>query len=224
MEYRVDEAHLAIVGLDVASDLAVSSAVLLLAILAVLAGAARVHHAADTDVLPDLELGDVLPNAANDTGNLMAGDHGERDLAPFLDSPLAIRPKDRGTRRTHPADGVDVAVADARVLDVDDHVVIIGRATLDRERLQGLLGAGDTVRLNSGGHFAFVKGRGRVYVGCGKCRKVRNLLAVDAPYILTRLGAHFPLTEPPRTCRRAPHRMTDRGRLDTYRSTFRMAG
>jgi hypothetical protein len=39
--------------------------------------------------------------------------------------------------------GVDVAVADAREGDVDEHVVVAQIATLDRDRLEGCAGGGD---------------------------------------------------------------------------------
>ena len=68
----------------------------------------------------------------------------------FVVSILALH--ERGQGRAYPAQGVDVAVTDTRVLDVDDYVVIVRRATLDEERLQLLVGASDAVRLDSGGH------------------------------------------------------------------------
>ena len=88
------------VGADVALE-----AVLLLALLAVHALAAGVHHAADADAVADRVLGDLGANLGDDAGDFVAGD--QRVL---LGAPVT-------------ADGVDVGVADAGELDVDQDIV-----------------------------------------------------------------------------------------------------
>jgi hypothetical protein len=88
------------VGADVALE-----AVLFLAGDAVLALAARVHHAADADAVADLVLGDVRADLGDVADDLVADDLRVLDGAPLT------------------ADGVDVRVADAGVGDVDRDVV-----------------------------------------------------------------------------------------------------
>ena len=83
-ESKLRDADLAVVRSDIARELVVAEAVRLLAVLAILAGATGVDEGAHADILADLELGDVLPNAANDAGDLVANDHGEWDFAPVL--------------------------------------------------------------------------------------------------------------------------------------------
>ena len=72
------------------------------------------------------------PTSDDDAGDLVAGHHREDRLAPAL------------------ADLVDVGVADAGELDVDQHVVLADRAALDGGALQRSLGGGRGVRGNSG--------------------------------------------------------------------------
>ena len=83
-ENKLRDTDLAVVRSDIARELVVPEAVRLLAILAVLASAAGVDEGAHADILADLKLGDILADAANDAGDLMANDHGEWDLAPVL--------------------------------------------------------------------------------------------------------------------------------------------
>ena len=96
------------VGAGVAGE-----AVLLLALQAVDALAAGVDHAADADAVADGVLGDFRADLGDDAGDLVAGD--QRVL---LRAPVA-------------ADGVDVGVADAGVLDLDQDVVRANVAALD---------------------------------------------------------------------------------------------
>ena len=90
----------AVVGRDVALQ-----AELLFAGEAVLAFAAGIDEASDPDAIPDGVLGDVLPDLADDAGDLVAGHHREDRGTPFF------------------ARLMDVGVADAGVGDVDQHVV-----------------------------------------------------------------------------------------------------
>ncbi len=88
------------VGADVSFE-----AVLLLAVAAVDALAAGVHHAADAYAVADSVLGDVRTHLCDDSGDLVA-----RGQRVGLCAPV-------------PADGVDVRVADAGELDLDEHIV-----------------------------------------------------------------------------------------------------
>ena len=115
--------RLAVVALAVVGHDGALGAELLLAVLAELALAARVDHAADADAVADLVLRDAVTDGRDDTGDLVAGDHGEDGAAPLL------------------ADLVDVAVADAGELDVDEDVVVTQVAVLDGPGLEGGSGA-----------------------------------------------------------------------------------
>ena len=110
---------LRVVGADVALE-----AVLLLVGEALLAGPAGVHEAAHTHAVADLPVGDVAADGGDGAGDLVPDGEGEVRLAPLV------------------ADGVDVAVADAGGLDVDDHVVRTGVAALDRGDAERLVRAG----------------------------------------------------------------------------------
>ena len=107
-------------------------AVLLLALQAVGALAAGVDHAADADAVADGVLGHAGADLGDDAGDLVAGD--QRVL---LRAPVA-------------ADGVDVGVADAGELDLDQDVVRADVAAFD--------GGGDEV-LGSGRRCVSVDGR-----------------------------------------------------------------
>ena len=96
------------VGAGVAGE-----AVLLLAGLAVDALAAGVDHAADADPVADGVLGHVGADLGDDAGDLVAGNQ-----RVGLRAPVA-------------ADSVDVGVADAGVLDLDQDVVRADVAALD---------------------------------------------------------------------------------------------
>src|SRR5690606_30578712 len=107
-------------------------AVLLLAAQAVLALAAEVDEAADADPVADRVPGDAGADLGDYAGDLVSGDHGEDRLARAL------------------LDLVDVGVADARVLDVDQDVELADRAALDGGALQRGLGRGRGVSGDSG--------------------------------------------------------------------------
>ncbi|MNV69233.1 hypothetical protein D3C71_1621350 [compost metagenome] len=77
---------------------------------------AAVYEATDADMVADLELRDLGADGLDDTGDLMAWNDRIDRVLPFV------------------ADGVDVGMADAGELDVDDHVVIIRFAALEGER------------------------------------------------------------------------------------------
>ena len=96
------------VGAGVGGDHALE-AVLLVAVAAVGALAAGVDHAADADAVADPVAGDVGADLGDDADDLVAGDDGEG-----LRAPVAV-------------DGVDVGVADAGVLDLDQDVVRVRR-------------------------------------------------------------------------------------------------
>ena len=118
------------VGAGVRGDHAVG-AVLLVAVAAVGALAARVDHAADADAVADLVRGDVGAGFGDDADDLVAGYDGEG-----LGSPVAV-------------DGVDVGVADAGVLDRDEDVVGSDLATLDGGGGQRLAGGGCCVGVDA---------------------------------------------------------------------------
>jgi hypothetical protein len=100
------------VGAGVSGDHA-GQAVLLVAVAAVGAFPAGVHHAADPDPVPDLMAGDLGADLGDDSDDLMSRHDGER-----LRTPVAV-------------DGVDVGVADAGVLDLDEYVVGADVAAFD---------------------------------------------------------------------------------------------
>ncbi|MGX1118415.1 hypothetical protein RKD37_003778 [Streptomyces ambofaciens] len=127
----------AVGGLAVLADAVVrhhvaARAVLLPAGLAVPALAAGVDHAADAHPVADGELGDAGADLGDDARDLVAGDHREDGLAPAL------------------TDLVDVGVADAGELDVDQDVMFTHLAPLDGGALQRRLGGGCCVRGDSG--------------------------------------------------------------------------
>ena len=105
---------------------------------------ARVHHAADADPVADLVPGDVGADLGNDPDDLVAGYDGEG-----LRSPVAV-------------DGVDVGVADAGVLDLDEDVVGSDVTPLDDGGGQRLAGGGCGVGVD-----AHVKGAPCVVAGGG---------------------------------------------------------
>src|SRR5690606_6697730 len=73
-------------------------------------------------------------HGGDDAGDFVADGEGEVRLAPLV------------------ADGVDVAVADAGGLDVDDDVVGARVAALDRRDAEGLIGPGLLQGLHGEGH------------------------------------------------------------------------
>jgi hypothetical protein len=114
---RVPAARHGAVAVDGAVRLGVAGqAVLLLALLAVHALAARVDHAADADAVADRMLRDRSADFAHDAGDLVARDGRVRDFAPLA------------------AAVVDVGMADAAELDLDQDVAWTDCASLDRQR------------------------------------------------------------------------------------------
>src|SRR5581483_8183988 len=97
-------------------------AVLLVAVATVGALAAGVDHAADADAVTHLVRGHPCPDLGYDADDLVAWDDGKRLRAPVT------------------ADGVDVGVADACVLDLDEDVVGADVPALDGGGYQGLTG------------------------------------------------------------------------------------
>ena len=95
-----------------------SLAVLLGTLLALITVAARVDEAADTSVVTNLELGDVLADGDDHTGDLVSRDHREDSGAPLL------------------AGLMDVGVADASVGSLNVHIVVTNVAALDRVGLE----------------------------------------------------------------------------------------
>lgn len=95
-----------------------SLAVLLGTLLALVTVAAGVNEAADTSVVTDLELGDVLSDSDDDTGDLVSRDHREDSGTPLL------------------AGLMDVGVADASVGSLNVHIVVTNVAALDRVGLE----------------------------------------------------------------------------------------
>src|SRR6202012_5159453 len=93
------------VPVDGAVGLDAVRAELLEAGLAQIALAARVDQAADADPVADRVPGDGRANPTDHAGDLVSGRERVRGAAPLA------------------AHGVDVGVADAAVLDVDEHVV-----------------------------------------------------------------------------------------------------
>src|SRR5665647_2061052 len=112
-------------GADVALDTE-----LLLTGLAVAALAAGVDHATDADPVADRVLGDLFADLRDDAGDLVAGHQGVGDRTPFT------------------AGGVDVGVADAGVLDLDEDVVRADVAPLDGRRGQRSCRGGGGVGVN----------------------------------------------------------------------------
>ena len=105
-------------------------AVLLLALLAVDALAAGVDHAADADAVADGVLGDGRADLGDDAGDFVA-----RRQRVLLRAPVA-------------ADGVDVRVADAGELDVDQDVVRANVPALDGGGNEGFRRGGGGVSVN----------------------------------------------------------------------------
>ena len=93
-------------------------AVLLLTGEAGFAFTAGVDEAADTDAVADLVLGDLGADLGDDSGDLVAGNDGVGRAAPLV------------------ACGVDVGVADARELDLDEDVLRTELAPLDGDLLE----------------------------------------------------------------------------------------
>lgn len=81
--------------------------------LAVVAAAAGVNEATNTGWVANLEVGDILTDGNNLTGDLVTWNHWEDGWAPLL------------------AGLMDVGVADASPLDLDVHIVVTNSATLD---------------------------------------------------------------------------------------------
>lgn len=95
-------------------------AVVLLAILAVIAVAARVNEAANTSVITDLKLGHIFADSNNNSGNFVARNHREQSRAPLF------------------ASLVNVGVADTSIGNFDVHIVVTNCATLDGVRYERL--------------------------------------------------------------------------------------
>ena len=109
--------------------------------------AARIHHAAHTDQIARLEAGDILADAAHAADDLVARHDGVGGAAPVV------------------AGGVQVAVADAGVEDVDDDIVRPGIASLEAEGDQGLVGCVGGIAVDVLGHGRSLLG---VAPGAGK--------------------------------------------------------
>ena len=121
-------------------------AVLLVTVAAVGALAARVHHAAHADAGADLVAGDVGPDLGDDADDLVARHH-----RVGLRAPVAV-------------DGVDVGVADAGVLDLDEHVVGSDCSAFDGDGDEGLAGGGRGVGVDlHGDRSPWVVGSGRAW-------------------------------------------------------------
>ena len=120
-------------------------AVLLQVMMAGLALAARIHHAAHADQIARPEAGDILADAAYAADDLVARHDRVGGAAPVV------------------AGGVQVAVADAGVEDVDDDIVRPGITALEAEGDQGLVGC-------VGGIAVDVLGHGRSLLGVGYSR------------------------------------------------------
>jgi hypothetical protein len=117
----------------VRADVAVQ-AVLLLTGQAFLALAARIHHAAHAHAVADLPVGDIGADGLDDAGDLVADGEREVRLAPFV------------------ADGVDVAVADAGRLDVDEDVIGSRIPAFDRGHAERLVRSGLLQCLDADAH------------------------------------------------------------------------
>jgi hypothetical protein len=91
-------------------------AVLLLALAAVAADAARVHEAPNAREVSLLEARDLRADAPDAPDDLVAGHHRVRRVAPLVPRLM------------------DVGVADAAVFDFDEHVPRPRLAPLERER------------------------------------------------------------------------------------------
>ena len=105
---------LAVVGHD-----GTRGAVVLITLLAGLAFAAAVHHAANADLVTHLEAGDVGAHSGDEATDLVARHHREDGAAPFLSGLVHVR------------------VAYAGVLDVNGNIVRAHGTALDRVRHQG---------------------------------------------------------------------------------------
>jgi hypothetical protein len=104
-------------------------AILLVSAAAVLALAARVDHAADADAVADRVVGHLRADRADDAGDLVAGNGRVGHLAPLT------------------AAMVDVGVADAAELDVDQDVTGTDVAPVDGQRDERLAGGRGAVGL-----------------------------------------------------------------------------
>jgi len=89
------------------------SAVVTVGLLAVVAVTARVDEAADTSVVTDNEVLDVLADSHDNTGNLVSGNHGEDSGAPLFTSLMDVRVADTGELGLD----VDIVVTDSASLD-----------------------------------------------------------------------------------------------------------
>lgn len=90
-----------VVGLDEARKI--------MLIVDIPAGAAStgIHKAADADLVADLELGNRITDGGDDTCDFVPRNDGVNCVLPFI------------------ADGMDVGMANAAILDRDDHVICI---------------------------------------------------------------------------------------------------
>ena len=88
-------------------------AVLLLSVATLFALATGVDQAANANAVADFKLRDLIAHGFHDAGNLVAHRQREVGLTPFV------------------ADGVNIGVADARSLDINDHVVFARIAALN---------------------------------------------------------------------------------------------
>ena len=137
--------HAVVAVLAVVGEGGAVLAVLLQVMVAGFALSARIHHAAHTDQIARLEAGDILADAAHAADDLVARHDGVGGAAPVV------------------AGGVQVAVADTGVEDVDDDIVRPGIASLEAEGDQGLVGC-------VGGIAVDVLGHGRSLLGVGYSR------------------------------------------------------
>ena len=118
--------------------------------------AARIHHAAHADQIARLEAGDILADAAYAADDLVARHDRVGGAAPVV------------------AGGVQVAVADAGVEDVDDDIVRPGIASLEAEGDQGLVGCVGSIAVDVLGHGRSLLGvgaRDRKTTGDGICSR-----------------------------------------------------
>ncbi|MCY1237720.1 hypothetical protein D9M72_504290 [compost metagenome] len=106
------------------------------------AGGAGIDEAADAGAVTDFELGDLGANRRHDADDLVAGNHREGRIAPFV------------------AGLVDVGVADAAIFDVDHHVVVARLAAFEGEGRQRLRRIGRRISSCNGHQSVLILGKG----------------------------------------------------------------
>ena len=118
-----------------------NGAVLLQSLLTLGAGAAGIDHASNPHLIANLVFCDATAHRGNDSGDLVARDHGEDGATPLI------------------AGLVNIGVADPAKLDVDGNIVLAGFAPFESIGRQRSLGGGSGVTFSFDHDVSFVSPR-----------------------------------------------------------------